>query len=291
MRDGEALRPEGRWLLPAKIPYRHARVTKGDLWALYCRCNYYKFTSNTYRCQISRTRWERDWAKFVYRNWYQDSPTLNFEAPCLIYSGTMLFCRNEYIGESECSIDGRLRTHLQSALGPSKNNNSGVDSIQESMHFVIWTPIFMWNGRVTKAIRVAREGELIWERDPTWNRIGTETMRDPNSRMSTCVFGRKRRWRLVCRLIKKTRAPHQDVLNLGLNRREEQRENILKKRKQMCAIAARLSRRPLKYTAESAEAFWNLRTVQQIRAFSFPEFRSFIRTVFLCLDPIARSTS
>ena len=59
----------------------------------------------------------------------------------------------------------------------------------------------------------------------------------------------------------------------------------------MCAIAARLSRRPLKYTAATAGAFWNLRTVQQIRAFIFPDFRTFIRTIFLCLDPIARSIS
>ena len=77
----------------------------------------------------------------------------------------MVYCRDEYIGECEVTLDGLIRTHVQTALGPNKVQNGGVDSIQESIHSVIWTPIYMWNGRVSKATRVTKEGELIWERE------------------------------------------------------------------------------------------------------------------------------
>ena len=114
-------------------------------------------------------------------------------------------------------------------------------------------------------------------------------MRDPNSRMSTCVFGRKRRWRLVKRLINKDRTQHHDVLNLAQEAREVQSQNTVHKRLVMCAIAARLSRRPLTYIAAQADEFWSLWTVQQVRELTFREFRTLTRTIFLCLDPIARS--
>ena len=84
----------------------------------------------------------RAWAKFVHRNWTQDSPNCNLQATCLVYSGTMIYCRDEYTGECETTLDGRIRTHIQTALGPSKVNHFGVDSIQVSIHSVIWTPDF-----------------------------------------------------------------------------------------------------------------------------------------------------
>ena len=123
--------------------------------------------------------------------------------------------------------------------------------------------------------------KLIWEREPSWDQIGTEQMRDPNSRMSTRVFGRRRRWRLVCRLFKKERGKHHDLVHLAHEARDLQRQITVLERQRMCAVAARLSRRPPNFTPAEEEQFWSLRTVQQIRELSFGEFRTFIRTVFL----------
>ena len=63
----------------------------------------------------------------------------------------MLHCKDEYLGESEVVLDGRIRTYLQSALGRNKNRNGEVDGIQEGIHMIMWTPVYMWNGRVTEA--------------------------------------------------------------------------------------------------------------------------------------------
>ena len=81
-------------------------------------------------------------------------------------------------------LDGRIRTHVQTVLGPNRVQNGGVDGIQESIHSVIWTPIYMWNGRVSKATRVTKEGELTWERDRSWSQIGTDIMQNLVLRMS-----------------------------------------------------------------------------------------------------------
>ena len=77
--------------------------------------------------------WGRRWAKFICRKWYQGTPTMNSQTQCLVYTGTILYGREEYLGESEVTLDGRIRTHLQSALDPNKNHNAGIDRIQESV--------------------------------------------------------------------------------------------------------------------------------------------------------------
>ena len=104
---------------------------------------------------------------------------------------------------------------------------------------------------------------MIWERDPSLSHVGTEVMRTQDTRMGACVFGRRRRWRLVKRLVIKERGEHHHVVNLGSAAKAQAREEALRLRKQMSAIAACMARRPFKYTAESAAEFWNLRTASR----------------------------
>ena len=137
VKEGEATQDEGRWLVQRRIPSRHARVTKGHLWNSYGRCNYFKFTAQVFRRCISRTKWEREWSRFVYRNWNQDTLIHDFTARCLIYSATRLFCIDEYIGETEATLDGRIRTHDQNAVGQNRRQPGGIDTLNEEIHSVI----------------------------------------------------------------------------------------------------------------------------------------------------------
>ena len=51
------------------------------------------------------------------------------------------------------------------------------------------------------AARIQKEAELIWDRDPSWNQIGSVQLRDPMTRNGACILGRRRRWGLVKRLV------------------------------------------------------------------------------------------
>ena len=67
--------------------------------------------------------------------------------------------------------------------------------------------------------------------------------------------------------LQRSRGPNRDITNLGAAACAQHREEVMGKLKQVCVIAARLSRRPFKCTAESALQFWALRPVRRVQGF------------------------
>ena len=52
------------------------RLKKGELWKMYWLGNKMKMITNVIRCDNSPIRWERRWAKYVLKEWYEESEVL-----------------------------------------------------------------------------------------------------------------------------------------------------------------------------------------------------------------------
>ena len=76
------------------------RVTKSMLWKAYMQLNEVKVEMNNVRLSISHTKWEREYAEFLRETWGSESDDADPGAAEVIYSMTVTFCRDEYIGET-----------------------------------------------------------------------------------------------------------------------------------------------------------------------------------------------
>ena len=103
----------------------------------------------------------------------------------------------------------------------------------------------MWSQKQEKYVRMRSEGRMMWERGSSLNQRGTERMGDKETKSGILMFGRRKRFRLVKRLVQLRRST---MLGVGAAEAvvsaKERQEKERQQRGPLMAMAVRPSRRP-----------------------------------------------
>ena len=260
---------------------RTVKLGNTELWKIYEDIGKAKMVVNSARCGISKSRWERSWAKFVRRAWVEETPAWSWDSEHCVYTVTVPYSRGQYIGETTRTIFGRWKNHLRKA---TRGGREAFYRFLErtGMHRGILTPLFMWGEGVatTKIQRLRREGEYIWERGSTKNEKGNPTGGAIVRQHGTVLFGRKTRHRLVVR----RRDP--DLKELTRKEKVEAGKKKSDEEAHLRGMAVRLARRPWKNPEPGKPEH---KTLQEIRWMTVEKVKKLVKMVLSGLDGTSRS--
>ena len=131
--------------------------------------------------------------------------------------------------------------------------------------------------------RMRVEGRVIWERSCRLNQQGTERGGDFQTSTGLLLFGRKKRFRLVRRLVQKTRTKPVGAEEQGSKRKKQEEERRIRAR--LLSMGVRMVRRPWKATTRS----WRMKTAQTIMHMEHSEIRKLVRTIYGGMRQIRRN--
>ena len=102
-----------------------------------------KMTTNMIRSERSPIRWERRWAKYILKEWHEETEVLNFDAKHLVYNVTTLFHRGEYAGQTGNGLPVRGRGHMRRAAKGKQKGRFYRWLERVGLHQAIYTPMHM----------------------------------------------------------------------------------------------------------------------------------------------------
>lgn len=251
------------------------------LWETYHTVNDTKAWINKIRCGISYTRWERGWARYARKS-MEESPSKNVRAKSAVYSGTMPFSVEEYVGETKRGIPDRSKGHVRKAENKGRKQMLHKKMAKMGSHKMTWTGVHMWDRPTEKFERLREEGRRIWERDASLNTLGTEKWNDRKGSSGLVMLGRRKRFRVVKRLVRKGERREEDEVQAE---KKDRRDEECRKRAGLMSMLARMARRPWKDTPELKEQ----KTAKKIKGMSHKELKRVVRMLYDAMDSTSRS--
>ena len=140
-----------------------------------------------------------------------------------IYQMTMQHAHNAYTGQTGQGVRKRGQQHVQKSTR-RRPRNKLYRYLHGRVHRAIWTPLVMFRNRAVRVYeRIRQDGRIIWERGSSLNTAGMEAIHDLRSAAGTVVFGRRKKFRLVSRLVKTERRRRGEELFGGETKKAESR--------------------------------------------------------------------
>lgn len=133
-------------------------------------------------------------------------------------------------------------------------------------------------------VREVREGELIWERQPFWNKEGMRGdawMIQKHCEMT--LFGRRKRYRPLMKFRGGARTSEVEIQNVETRKQQGAAER--QRRREIMMFLVRLGRRPL----VEGDGFDDLKQVKALRAAKPSELLRLARVMQIALDETTRS--
>lgn len=163
--------------------------------------NKYKAHITVLKAARSGVKWEKRWADFVEIE-QRASEVVDWDAKDMGNDMTFPHSRAEYTGETGNGLRIRTIGHLRRSLGRKGRSSKLYKTLPGGRaHHAVWVPTTMWATKQTRGRRMRKEGQVMWERGSSLNELGTERQGDKETKSGILLFGRKKRFRLVKRLV------------------------------------------------------------------------------------------
>lgn len=259
--------------LPQAPPLRNKRFRgfhRGVLFNRIWRRNFLKVCILLWRACISTAKWERKWLLYVLACYGGSAP--NWANRNVVYGATGIFCRKEYIGETQISLFERFKTHLRCAIRKSQRMKLYRWLRKAGIHIRAWYPLRDWKGtrQPTKKDRMLAESYEVFLRQNDLNEVGRHKGTGEKNLMGErLITGRSRRKRKLIKF-RKRRARQDLIYGVDKNEVPVPRGNEV----EYLPLIMKLARRPWKSVRDSTVS----RAVAMIRAM---QTRTFVRLVNL----------
>lgn len=281
-------------VLEEELPARGRMMEKGDLWAEYHKLNKLKSLLVVLRAQWGGVKWEKEWAKMIQDEWKDGKNKAESEGwtrDDVVYLATVTFSRMMYVGETGGGLMKRMISHIRRAVGGKTRQKIYKIMAATGVHKFAWIPIWAWSGakKITRRMRMKKEGECIWCLDPKMNTLGTMRPGERQGANGFTIVGKRKRFRLATRL---TRLQKRGVMvddekkEQMVEMKKEERGKERKRRGRLMAMVAWLARRPWK-EAEILEA--KNGTMKEVKKIKQEEVRKLLKVVDTTLDQTSRS--
>jgi hypothetical protein len=268
-------------------------LTIGQMWDVYFHLNRMKVTTYVEKCKVSKCRWERRWLGFledVLSEGEAGNPEMSVRQDALniVYWCVLPWSRREYIGQTKRGLRHRVQQHLaksdpfRSLQGKEQRLHDGLK--KEGAGRALWIPVVSWpDGNVDRITREVRESELIWSRQPSWNKDGLQGEAWAEMKhVESVLMSKRQKHRPLMKFRGGARMDETNIANVG---GDEKSAAERQKRRELLWFAIKLGRRPLK----KEENFGELKMIKAIRAAKPSELLRVVRVLYAGVDETTRS--